>query len=150
MEGETPEISITPPEEPGFPLTKEFLEITFGREVDSFEVRVGTNPGDNYLSIMHAVDVVFKEEPQEQHYLIKCYPNHPGRRDFLDEINVFEKELFMYDDFLQQIKQLTVDCGVEAEVGLSLAPYHGGNVVGSDVTTCKYVYQLHIGFLFRS
>lgn len=138
MGNETPEISITPPEAPGFPLTKEFLETAFKKEVETFTATLGTNPGDNYMSIIHAVDVTFKGEKEQSHILIKCYPNHPGRRDFLDQANVFEKELFMYESFLPQLKQLAVESNAVAEVGLQLPPYHGGNVVGSNTTTCMF------------
>ncbi|CAL8110275.1 unnamed protein product [Orchesella dallaii] len=125
-----PEINITPPEEIGFSLTKEFLEKALDKEVEKFSTNIGTNPGDNYMSIMHAIEVTFKGEKKSHHCLIKCYPNHPGRREFLDQIDVFNKEFFMYQDFLPQLKQLAVDSGAEKIVDLSVAPIQGGNIVG--------------------
>ncbi|CAL8110273.1 unnamed protein product [Orchesella dallaii] len=128
--GNNPEINVIPPEENGFPLTKEFLELAFDREVSTFRTEVGTNPGDNYLSIMHAVEVIFKGEKESQHYLVKCYPNHPERREFIDQTDVFSKEFFMYEEFLPQLKQLAVERGAENIVDLSVAPVQGGNIVG--------------------
>jgi len=137
-----PEINVTPPEEAtGFPLTKEFLELAFDREVENFSVNVGTNPGDNYMSIMHAIEVTFKGETESKHYLIKCYPNNQGRRDFLDQTDVFSKEFFIYQEFLPQLKQLAVDCGAENIVDLSVAPVHGGNIVGQQCKCSKAVLQ---------
>jgi len=130
--------NIPSQEETGFPLTKKFLELAFDREVEKFSVNVGTNPGDNYKSIMHAIELTFKGEKESYHYLIKCYPNNQGRRDFLDQTDIFSKELFMYQEFLPQLKQLAVDCGAENIVDLSLAPFHGGNVAGIQ---CKYALQ---------
>ncbi|CAL8110272.1 unnamed protein product [Orchesella dallaii] len=126
-----PEINVIPPEENGFSITNEFLELVFDRQVSTFRTDVGTNPGDNYLSIMHAVEVVFKGEPESNHYLIKCYPNHPGRREFIEQMDVFSRELFMYQDFLPELKQLAVEKGAENIVDLSVAPVHGGNIVGN-------------------
>ncbi|ODM99563.1 hypothetical protein Ocin01_07130 [Orchesella cincta] len=125
-----PEINVIPPEEPGFQLTKEFLDMALDREVEKFKTDVGTNPGDNYMSIMHAIEVTFKGEKEPNHYLIKCYPNNQGRRDFLDQTDVFSKELFMYQEFLPQLKTLAAECGAENIVDLSVAPVHAGNIVG--------------------
>lgn len=129
-EVEVPGINISPPEAAGFPLTREFLELAFDKKVDTFEAKLGTNPGDNYMSVIHAVEVFFHGEKEPNNYLIKCYPTHQGRRDFLDQIDIFSRELFMYEDFLVQLKQLVTDRGAEKVAGLSVAPFHGGNVVG--------------------
>ncbi|CAL8110270.1 unnamed protein product [Orchesella dallaii] len=129
-----PEINVTPPEEKGFQLTKEFLELAFDKEVEKFSTNVGTNPGDNYMSIMHGIEVTFKGEKESNHYLIKCYPNNQGRRDFLDQTDVFSKEFFIYQDFLPQLKQLAIERGAENIVDLSVAPVHGGNIVGTPST----------------
>ncbi|CAL8110271.1 unnamed protein product [Orchesella dallaii] len=126
-----PEINVTPPEEKGFPLTKEFLELAFDREVEKFSVNVGTNPGDNYMSILHAIKVTFKGEKESNHYLIKCYPNNQGRRDFLDQTNIFSKEFFIYQEFIPQLKQLAIESGAQNIADLSVAPVHGGNIVGT-------------------
>lgn len=124
-------------EAPGFPLTKEFLELTFEKEVDTFTTKLGTNPGDNYLSIIHAVKVHFHGELEPYHYLIKCYPNHPSRREFLDVMDVFAKELFLYADFLPQLKQLVEKNGAENIATFSTAPFFGGNVVATPCQLCK-------------
>ncbi|CAL8110269.1 unnamed protein product [Orchesella dallaii] len=124
------EINVIPPEELGFPLTKEFLELAFDREVESFSTNAGTNPGDNYMSVMHSIELTFKGEKEANHYLIKCYPNNQGRRAFLDQTNMFSKEYFMYQEFLPQLKQLAAENGVEDVVNLAVAPVHGGNIVG--------------------
>lgn len=115
----------------GFPLTKEFLELAFDKQVDTFKTKLGTNPGDNYLSIIHAVQVTFKGEGNPSHYLIKCYPNHPGRRDFLDETDIFAKELFLYEDLLQQLKELVKENGAENVAMFATAPFFGGSVTVS-------------------
>ncbi|ODM99564.1 hypothetical protein Ocin01_07131 [Orchesella cincta] len=125
-----PEINIVPAEELGFQLTKEFLELAFDREVEKFSTNAGTNPGDNYMSVMHAIEVTFKGDKKSSHYLIKCYPNHQGRRDYLDEMDVFSKEFFIYQDFLPQLKELAEERGAENIVDLSVAPVQGGNIVG--------------------
>ncbi|ODM94101.1 hypothetical protein Ocin01_12582 [Orchesella cincta] len=126
---ETSKTNVATPEESGFQLTKEFLELALEREVETFSTSMGTNPGDNYMSIMHGIEVTFKGDNKSNYYLLKCYPaNSQGKKEFLDDL--FSKELFMYQKFLPQLKELAAESGAENVVDLSVVPVQAGNLAG--------------------
>lgn len=110
-------------------INMEFLEKLIGRDISSFSLEAGSNPGDNYLSVMHAVTINFKNEDDPPAYIvIKCIPNHPTRREFTDESNVFRKEFFIYDFWIPTLEKLQVEIGANPKLELAVAPYIGGKV----------------------
>lgn len=137
MSSEKTKVDLRPLE-----INKEFLEDLFGHgRVSSFTLIAGSNPGDNYMSIMHAVEINFTNG-EKSHILIKCLPNQPTHREFVDESNVFKKEFFVYDFWIPKLQKMQEEIGVNPPVELPFAPYVGGKVanpilVDNDDAACK-------------
>jgi hypothetical protein len=98
-------------------ITKELLEEAVGYPIDSFEVGTGSNPGDNYMSNLFGITVAKKVNPTEkQHLLMKCFPNHPARQDFLHKSNLFSKEVAIYSQWIPTLKKFLKDYGSREEL----------------------------------
>jgi hypothetical protein len=87
-------------------ITKGFLEKCLGVAVESFKVSAGSDPGDNFMSVMHCVEVLVAGEERPRHLILKSYPSHPSRREFLDNINIFSKEVKVYQVFIPAILEM--------------------------------------------
>jgi len=94
-------------------FTKEFLEKELNRSISSFTVRPGSNPGDNFMGVIYALDIhlnpqsSIQDESNEKewvHMVVKCYPNHPARHEYLNLCSVFHKELSTYRIVLTELE----------------------------------------------
>ena len=72
--------------------------------VTKFEVREAVPKGENYLSVLHRVEIDYKEDQsnEENKYsmIIKSPPEGEVMREHLEDIQGFQKESFMYTDVL--------------------------------------------------
>jgi hypothetical protein len=141
-------------DESGHSITKEFLETTLKSKVKSFTVQPGSNHGDNYTSILHSIEVHLEDNAAAEplQLLLKVYPNHPARKKFLDDTNLFLKELLVYQKLVPEIQGLVckeANGNIGNELKLSLPPLVAGKAV--DYTTIeesKAAYSLAIGLKF--
>lgn len=85
------------------PITKAFLEQILKHQVLDFHTSGGSNPGDNFTSVLISIEVTFPGEKQPLHLLFKTFPNHPTRQKLLEDSNLFLKEHEVYADFLPQL-----------------------------------------------
>jgi hypothetical protein len=118
-------------------ITKEFLEGHLKEAVDSFSIRSGSNAGDNYTSILYSIDVVLKSG-KELFLLLKVFPYHPARQDFLKMVNIFSKEVSAYSIWIPALQKL------DPNFKLPFAPYLGGQAVdfkapGADKTKTGFL-----------
>ncbi|CAG7727460.1 unnamed protein product [Allacma fusca] len=103
-------------------------------EILKLKVRIGTMPGDNFTSVIYAVEALLKSsvqitvsgqtgdlktgarvsdqvnstdpsQTQVLHLIMKCFPNHPARQDFFRKIDIFRKELDVYRFLLPELIQ---------------------------------------------
>ncbi|CAL8069693.1 unnamed protein product [Orchesella dallaii] len=82
-------------------LIKNLLEDGKGYELSSFLIEEGTNLGDNFMSVLYSITVeaIHRNDSSSKithHYLLKCYPSHPSRQTFLNNSNLFYKEVSFY------------------------------------------------------
>ncbi|CAL8093341.1 unnamed protein product [Orchesella dallaii] len=80
--------------------------------VVSFSVEDGTEPGDNFMSVMYRVRIdittlelndkrILEEEAETLHVMLKCLPCDPLCTAIVEDSNSFEKELGMYTRIFQ-------------------------------------------------
>lgn len=91
------------------PLTKEFLEKILKRKVASFKCEEGSNPGDNFLSILFSLEIRLVEENEPLHLLFKTFPHHPTRQKLLNDTNIFLKEYLVYDVWIPELIKFQKD-----------------------------------------
>jgi len=85
-------------------ITVGFLEEILKEKINLIKIGPGSNVGDNYTSLIHSIQVTFKKDPQRLIYLVlKTYPAHPARQQFLEDTNMFRKELLVYDTLLPDL-----------------------------------------------
>lgn len=75
------------------------------------EFSLGSAAGDNYLSNIYRIVVTYTLEdsyPKEVFLITKCVPNISNPNSMLSEINVFNKERFMYLNILPQLEDILV------------------------------------------
>jgi len=110
-------------------ITQDFLQELLQKKVTNFKVTLGSAPGDNYMSVIHAVEINIHGKEAPLHILIKCYPSHPARVEFLDTCNIFGKELIVYDTWIPKLMSMQEEIGNEYKVQLAIPNFLGGNVV---------------------
>jgi len=103
-------------------IDRDFLSKCLGDryEILHFDVALGSKPGDNFLSVIYSASVSLKdvvtEEITVRHFVIKCYPSHPGRQEYNNQTNVFYRELEIYKTWLPQlVKYQTNVLGIKEE-----------------------------------
>lgn len=94
-------------------ITKEFLEGILHRKIAHFKTSEGSNPGDNFTSILISVEVQFADDESPIHLLYKTFPSHPTRQKLLVDTNVFLKEFLVYDSWIPELIQFQRDIGLE-------------------------------------
>lgn len=80
-----------------------------------FEVKSGSNHGDNFLGVMIAVKVIEinpKIHSNELHLICKTPPANQFRRKFFKTDIVFERELFMYSKVLPAFHRFQEERGL--------------------------------------
>jgi hypothetical protein len=122
--------------ESSFVVNKELLEIILNEDVDSFFLRSGSALGDNYMSVMHGAEVRVKGDDKPRHVLIKCYPTNAGRRDFLDQTDIFGTEFFFYTYLAPKFVEIIKRAGKDKEIHLGIPEFLCGNYTGSQLE-CK-------------
>jgi len=93
-------------------ITLDFLSSVLGEEneIISYKVTRGSKPGDNFMSVLYAIQVHLKSKNNDDqinnktlHLLFKCLPSHPGRQEFNAKSNFFYRELQVYQSFLPEL-----------------------------------------------
>ncbi|OXA49237.1 hypothetical protein Fcan01_15785 [Folsomia candida] len=74
-------------------------------EITSYLTTLGTKPGDNYGSIIYSVDIDLSDGTK-RFFVIKCYPNHPGRQEFGNTSNMFFKECEVYSKWIPELGRM--------------------------------------------
>lgn len=113
---ETPAAAVAPPTMEDFVpvpmeeiVTQDVIEsIVKGVDTDlelvDFTAVPGTEIGDNYMSVMYAVDIEAKSrktsETQKIRTMLKTMPRHPMRQQMIVEFQAFVREQKMYDEIL--------------------------------------------------
>jgi len=97
-------------EDTGVKVDKTFLTKVLGDErfeLLSYDVIPGSKPGDNFLSLIYSIKVELQDKINKslstRYLLLKCYPNHPSRQEFNNQINIFYKELQMYSTWFPEL-----------------------------------------------
>ena len=84
-------------------ITKEFLEETLKCSIDRFEVKPGSEIGDNYACILLSVSVWKSGSEDPEQIMVKCYPNQPARQQFLESSNIFLIEVGTYNEVIPEL-----------------------------------------------
>ncbi|CAG7734310.1 unnamed protein product, partial [Allacma fusca] len=84
-------------------ISKEFVEEFLQKKITYLKVSKGSNPGDNFTSILFAIEVKVCGESEPLHLLLKTYPALQSRQKFLNETNLFLKEIKVYKEFLPDL-----------------------------------------------
>ena len=124
-------------------ITKEFLEDALKSKVKSFSVKPGSNHGDNYTSILHSIEVQLENQDKPIYLLLKVYPNHPMRKKFLDETNLFLKELLVYQNVVPALHNIInplIGNKNKMKLKLSVPPLVSGKAVDYSLETGKLFY----------
>lgn len=102
-------------------LSKSFIEKALKKGFSSRDLilknvrlEMGTSVGDNYCSDIYRAYVTYSKSPEsktveERSLVIKSMPFTELRGPVLDELEVFNKEIDMYTDTLQQLSKLVDD-----------------------------------------
>ncbi|OXA51219.1 uncharacterized protein LOC110853579 [Folsomia candida] len=111
-------------------ITKEFLQNALKMEAKGGSVpeivthfaTLGTQPGDNYMSVIYSVDVDLSDGTK-RYLLIKCYPSHPARQEFTNKMNMFFKECEVYSKWIPALTRIKSEVfGFDKEEAVKL-PY---------------------------
>lgn len=91
-------------------ISNVFLEETLKQPIRSFTITRGSKPGDNYSSVMQAIEVHLAENTSKPlHLLIKTFPQHPTRQKALQENNFFFREYQVYTEYLPALAAFQAD-----------------------------------------
>lgn len=85
------------------PITKQFLESLLKKPIQDFQVSGGSNPGDNFTSILISIEIRFPDKNEPIHLLYKTFPNHPTRQKLLEDTNLFQKEYQVYSTWIPEL-----------------------------------------------
>lgn len=113
-------------------ITKEFLESVLNLKIASFTIKSGTKPGDNFMSVLYSISVEIESEdldPQNHHYLIKCYPGDPSQQKYLNKANHFYSELCFYTTLARDLVQFPKTGDPNTQILLAFPPFHAGKAV---------------------
>lgn len=130
------------------PITKEFLEEVLGYPVESFTLETGSNPGDNYMSNLFRINVILAKKEQSQgltkeYLLLKCFPNHPARQDFLQKTNIFIKEIDVYTKWIPDLEKLQNEfLEEERHLEIPYAKFYSGQAINYDDEETKGWYRI--------
>lgn len=97
-------------------ITEEFLQDLISKYENSDKIKViekSVTPavgfGNNYMSMLHRVIVKFRENgsnSKEQHLIIKQFPTSQFSKKFVEELKLFEREIFIYEEILPRINDI--------------------------------------------
>lgn len=113
---------------------KSLLEYSFGKDIDvlSYETKMLTAPGENYGSLMLAVDVKLKinnAAPVTKHLVAKLSPESETMCNLFNIQETFKKELSMYTTTVPALAKLEEEYGIkENKVSDMFATCFGGRI----------------------
>ncbi|ODN01236.1 putative tRNA (guanine(10)-N2)-dimethyltransferase [Orchesella cincta] len=122
---ETAEATVMPPEEP--PKMEDIVTADVLQDIIkgynkpdmklvSFDAQPGSNIGDNYMSIMYALEIQLQNEKSGEketlHVMLKTIPRNVFRIEMINEMKAFQKEAIIY----QQVFPMLVETQKEKEV----------------------------------
>ncbi|XP_021962169.1 uncharacterized protein LOC110857863 [Folsomia candida] len=84
--------------------------------VVSYSVKPGTKPGDNYMSVMYAVEILLKNgsnNPENIDVMLKTMPKNPLRIREINEMAAFVKEANMYTQLFPGMVKFQEGKGLE-------------------------------------
>jgi hypothetical protein len=103
-------------------VTKEIVEEIIkshnpNLELVDYSARLGSEVGDNYMSIMYAVDINAKSKAtgseESFHIMLKTLPRNNFRQQMINEMKAFEKEGKMYNEVFQDFITFQKEKGLE-------------------------------------
>jgi len=84
-------------------ITKPFLEGLLKKEILFFTASTGSNPGDNYTSVLVSLEVHLVHQKEPLYLLFKTFPQHPTRQKLLEDTNIFLKEYQVYNEWIPEL-----------------------------------------------
>lgn len=97
-------------------ITEEFLQGLISQHEKSDQIKViekSVTPavgfGNNYMSMLHRAIVKFCENgnnQKEQHLIIKQFPSSQIGQKFVEELKLFDREIFIYTDILPKMSEI--------------------------------------------
>ena len=87
-------------------ISKNFLESIVKFPVVDYEVKIGSKPGDNYMSSLYKIEVQTDENNNSppEHLFFKTYPTQDEYVSFLTKTNFFYKEVSFYTILVPKYK----------------------------------------------
>ena len=73
-------------------------------KVEEISKSQGSNKGENFTCVLFALDIkasVSGNKPETFQYMAKCLPANEFRAKFLQEINGFSRECYVYDTLMK-------------------------------------------------
>lgn len=88
-------------------------------ELVSSSAKFATKPGDNYMSILYAVQIQLKNkvtgDAEEMNVMFKTIPRDPIRQVMLQESASFIKDINFYHKLIPAFKKFQLDAGIEGD-----------------------------------
>lgn len=82
----------------------------------SYSVNPDTKPGDNYMSIMYAVEILLingNNDPEKLDVMLKTMPKNALRVKEINDMTAFVKEVNMYTQVIPEMIKFQEDKGLE-------------------------------------
>ncbi|XP_052871116.1 uncharacterized protein LOC128276697, partial [Anopheles cruzii] len=105
------------------PIAARFGLLADEFNIEALDVKLATEAGDNFVSIMYRVGVsvqVASDTPGERRavsLIVKALPNMGLSEEMITAMNVFPKEIAVYTDILPAFERLYRDAGVVVAFG---------------------------------